>query len=149
MSADNFLGIYYDKHTNLFIGRNCWSECQRIECPICHHSLIFKANSIKEATRFAEESCANDIYEYGYSFLNLVQFKGGKLEEEKMDKFWICWVEGTKIDTPYKHLQLKEAQKEAERLAQLPNVCGKNVYIFECIGKCHKQPVIWEMARLY
>ena len=67
----------------------------------------------------------------------------------RMDKFWVCWVEGTDGGRHYQHRTLAGAQTEAERLARLPDVTGKNVYLFECIGKCKVEslPVKWEVPR--
>ncbi len=64
-----------------------------------------------------------------------------------MDKFWICWVEGTDGGSWFKHWTLASAQQEAERLARLPDVLGKSVYLFEYIGKCQvkQTPVKWEI----
>ena len=69
----------------------------------------------------------------------------GKSKEERMETFWICWVEYTDGGSHYKHWTLQSAQTEAERLARL----GKTVYLFECIGKCksERSPVKWEVPR--
>ncbi len=66
-----------------------------------------------------------------------------------MDRFYECYVEGTGGGQHYKHYSLTEAESEAERLARLPNVNGKTVYLFECVGKCKVQqtPIIWEVPR--
>ena len=67
-------------------------------------------------------------------------------EENNMKKFWLCYVEGTDIHGGfYRHSSLPHAADEAERLARLPNVRGKAVYVFECKGKCtiNTAPVIW------
>lgn len=71
-----------------------------------------------------------------------------KQEENKMEKFWICWVEGTDGGRHYRHWSLQRAQTEAERLARLPNIAGREVYIFECRGKCkvEQSPVKWEVV---
>ena len=67
----------------------------------------------------------------------------------RMEKFWICWVAGTDGGKHYHHWTLQSAQTEAERLARLPNVQGKTVYLFECVGKCYTElmPVKWEVPR--
>ena len=63
-----------------------------------------------------------------------------------MNRFWECYVEGTSGGQHYRHYFL-DAQIEAERLARLPNVKGKTVYLFECVGKCKVEPelVKWEV----
>jgi len=64
-------------------------------------------------------------------------------KEERMKKFWVCWVEGTNGGRHVMHYNLLEAQKETERLALLE---VKPVYILECIGKC-QVPVMWKVPR--
>ncbi len=66
-----------------------------------------------------------------------------------MEKFWVCWVEFTDGGRQYRHWTLAGAQTEAERLARLPDVQGKRVYLFECVGNCkvEQTPVRWEMPR--
>ena len=65
--------------------------------------------------------------------------------EERMDRFWINWVEGTDGGRRYRWYSLKDAENEAERLAKLPDVQGKNVYVLEYIEKCRvKMPVEWD-----
>ncbi len=68
---------------------------------------------------------------------------------DRMESFWICWVEYTDGGRHYKHWTLGNAQIEAERLARLPDVQGRVVYLFECIGKCgvEPSPVKWEVPR--
>ena len=68
---------------------------------------------------------------------------------ERMRRFWIIFVEHTDGGRHYRHNLLSEAQAEAERLAQLPENIGKNVYLFECVGKCKvkQTPVEWEIPR--
>ncbi len=65
----------------------------------------------------------------------------------RMERFWICWVAGTDGGEHYRHSSLVHAEKEAERLARLPNVQGKAVYLFECKGKCYieQSPVRWKV----
>ncbi len=72
-------------------------------------------------------------------------YSGGK----RMSKFWIIFVEHTDGGRHYRHSTLESAQVEAERLARLPDVQGKTVYLFECIGKCkvEQTPVKWEVTR--
>ncbi len=67
--------------------------------------------------------------------------------QERMERFWICWVEGTDGGIHYRHYSLETAEKEAERLVRLPYNQGKTVYLFECIGKCkvEQTPVKWEI----
>jgi len=73
----------------------------------------------------------------------------GNKQKNKMEKFWVCWVAGTDGGKHYHHWTLASAQREAERLAKLPDVQGKSVYLFECVGKCHAElmPVKWEVPR--
>jgi hypothetical protein len=70
-------------------------------------------------------------------------------EEYPLEKFWECYVEGTDGGRHYKWDTLEGAQIEAERLARLPNVHGKTVYLFECVGKCKVEPipVKWDIPR--
>ena len=62
-----------------------------------------------------------------------------------MDKFWFCYVEGSRV--PFiKHLRtLESAQVEAERLATLNNVKGLKVFVLEAIGYAQVEylPVIY------
>lgn len=66
-----------------------------------------------------------------------------------MQRYWLCWVENTGGGQHYRHYSLGEAQAEAERLARLPNVNGKTVSLFECIGRCQieEMPIKWEVPR--
>ena len=66
-----------------------------------------------------------------------------------MERFYCCFVEGSDGGKHYQHTSLKGAQREAERLAMLPNVQGKTVYLFQCVGKCRvdTSPVKWEVPR--
>ena len=64
-----------------------------------------------------------------------------------MEKFWICWVEGTTFATiMHKHSSFDVAQKESERLAKQPQNDGKRVYVFECCGASLVKSVTWEAA---
>jgi len=67
-----------------------------------------------------------------------------------MDKFWINWVEGTDGGRRFRWYTLVGAQAEAERLARLPSVMGKNVYVFECLGKCRVEalPIRWDITNV-
>ena len=69
------------------------------------------------------------------------------IEEERMGRFWICFVEGTDGGKHCKHGSLGIAQGEAERLARLRP--RRYVYILECVGRCRveQQPVKWEVPR--
>lgn len=71
MSADNFLGIY-KVNNRKYIGRSCWSECERPDCKACESRVIFTAKSMGEAVEIAENALCdpNEVYEYGYRFLN-------------------------------------------------------------------------------
>lgn len=70
MSADNYLGIY-KVNKRKFIGRGCWSECDRANCKDCDNRIVFTARSLSEAVKLAQEACNEEPYEYGYHFLNL------------------------------------------------------------------------------
>ena len=65
---------------------------------------------------------------------------------ERMDGFWIIFVEHTDGGRHYKHSTLSSAMVEAERLARLPENAYKSVYVFECTGICKAEqaPVKWE-----
>ncbi len=61
-----------------------------------------------------------------------------------MQKFWVCWVEGTKMGKPKKHNSEGEALTEARRLSQLPENAGKRVFPLVATGYYQIQaPVIW------
>ncbi len=68
-----------------------------------------------------------------------------------MERFWECYVEGTDGGKHYNWYTKAEAEaeSEAERLAKLPDVQDRTVYLFECIGKCRIEqvPVRWEIPR--
>lgn len=70
---------------------------------------------------------------------------------ERMVSFWVCHVEGTDGGGHYMHWTLQGATKEAERLARLPHVQGRNVYLLECISKCKSEalPVKWETPLIF
>ncbi len=74
---------------------------------------------------------------------NLVLDKGNEIT---VDKYWICYVEGTDGGRRYRHYTLQSAQTEAERLARQTNQC---VSIFEFKGSCkvNLPPVNWEIPR--
>ncbi len=73
-----------------------------------------------------------------------------KQKEDVMEKFWICYVTGTDGGRRYRHYTLESAQTEAERLAKLPDNQGKEIYLFECVGKCKVEPipVKWNIPQL-
>ena len=73
---------------------------------------------------------------------NAVTKKGGRMENH-----WICYVEGTDGGKKYRHRTLESAQIEADRLARLPNVKGKRVYVYEYKGSCQviEQPITWDI----
>lgn len=79
MSADNFLGIYQTKN-GAFIGRSCWSECKGDSCDACSNAIVFTANSLLEAVTLAEKALEEDVFEYGYRFLNLKENEEEKIE---------------------------------------------------------------------
>ena len=66
--------------------------------------------------------------------------------ERNVDTFWVNYVEGTDGGRHHRWYNIDDALNEAERLARLPNVMGKNVYLFEYIGKCRVEalPITWE-----
>ena len=76
-------------------------------------------------------------------FMDWYQSKG------RMPKFWECYVEGTDGGRHYRHYDIASAEKEAERLARLPSVQGKRVFLYECVGRCQAEPapVKWEIPR--
>ena len=80
---------------------------------------------------------------------DVIDFEDWFYRRKRMKRFWECYVEGTNGGRHYKHFELPLAEKEAERLATLPNNQGKTVYLFECIGKCRIEPfrVKWEVTR--
>ncbi len=60
---------------------------------------------------------------------------------------WICYVEGTDGGSFYHHSTLKDAKREAERLALLPSVKGENVLVYECVGIYRAIPspvLVWD-----
>jgi len=67
-------------------------------------------------------------------------------KEKRMNKFWVNWVEGTDGGRRFRWYSLVEAEDEAERLARLPDVMGRNVYVLEYIEKCRvgELPVEWD-----
>ncbi len=67
-------------------------------------------------------------------------------KEDRMETFWICYIEGTDGGRHYRHWSLEDAQTEAERLAECT---GKKVYLLKCIGVCQIEPlpVKWEVPR--
>ena len=68
-------------------------------------------------------------------------YMSGIEPKPRMERFWICYVEGSDGGEHYKHFDLCLAEKEAERLAKLR---GKTVYLLECIGKCYAE-IKWEI----
>ena len=72
-----------------------------------------------------------------------------KEEDKPMRRFWECYVEGTDGGKHFKHRTLESAQGEAERLARLPDVEGRVVYLFECVGVCSMKllPVKWDVPK--
>lgn len=62
-----------------------------------------------------------------------------------MDKFWMCYVEGTK-GCSARHINRTVAMEEAERLLKLPSNVGKKVYLLEVVGyvQFEQPPVKWE-----
>ena len=78
-----------------------------------------------------------------------LEFENWYLGGRRMDRFWIIFVVHTDGGRHHRHATLAKAQAEAERLANLPDNQGKNVYLFECIGRCKTEitPVKWEIPR--
>lgn len=66
--------------------------------------------------------------------------------EDRIESFWICYIEGTDGGRHYRHWSLVNAQTEAERLAKYT---GKKVYLFRCVGICQMEqsPVKWKVPR--
>jgi len=67
----------------------------------------------------------------------------------RMERLWTILVEHTDGGSYHRHATLQSAETEAERLARLPYNVNKEVYLFECIGRCKaEQPSItWEIPR--
>ena len=80
MSADNFLGVYRVSKEQ-WIGRSCWSECER-DCAHCTHRIVFEAKSLEEATQKARKELGEGIYEYGINFLNPLTDQREQLREK-------------------------------------------------------------------
>jgi hypothetical protein len=61
-----------------------------------------------------------------------------------MDKFWMCYVEGSQ-GCSYRHEFKDSALQEAERLARMESNAGKKVFVIEAISFCKTEikPVIW------
>jgi hypothetical protein len=64
-----------------------------------------------------------------------------------MNKFWICWVEGSSVNEFRRHESFDVAQEESKRLAMQPQNDGKRVFVFECIGSSMVKSVTWEFAK--
>jgi len=64
-----------------------------------------------------------------------------------MDKFWMCFVEGTS-SCSMQHINRTEAMEEAERLLRQDRNIGKKVYLLEVVGYVHfeQMPVKWEQT---
>lgn len=64
-----------------------------------------------------------------------------------MDRFWLCWIEGTDGGFHYQHRNREQAFGEAERLARIPGNQGKIGYVLECIAQCKVElvPIKWEI----
>ena len=58
--------------------------------------------------------------------------------------FWMCYVEG-KHAPAHKHLEWDTAQKEAERLAVLPDNLKRKVFVLRAVALCEvsSPPVEW------
>lgn len=63
-----------------------------------------------------------------------------------MKTFWTTWVEGTNGGYGRQQLTFDEAQKEAERLAQMPGNVGKPVRVMQCLGTVTCKNTVWETA---
>jgi len=63
-----------------------------------------------------------------------------------MKVFWVTWVEGTNGGYGRPQPTFGEAQKEAERLAQMPYNIGKPVRVLQCLGTVTCKNTIWEVA---
>jgi len=62
--------------------------------------------------------------------------KVGEPKATKLDPFFTCYVEGTDGGSHYKHKRLKDAEIEAERLANQPKNRDKKVYIMASFSCC-------------
>ena len=60
---------------------------------------------------------------------------------DRIEGFWMCYVEGTDGGKHHRHRTFKALTKEAERLARKE---GKPVYLLECIAVC-TAPTQWEI----
>jgi hypothetical protein len=65
-----------------------------------------------------------------------------------MQTFWVTWVDGTSGGYGSPHPTFDEAQKEAERLAQMPNNVGKPVRVLQYLGTVTCKNTIWEPAEI-
>lgn len=64
------------------------------------------------------------------------------------EKFWNCWVEGTDGGFHYRHSSLEVAKQEAERLARMPSINHRKVYVLELVAYCEvpEIPVDWHLV---
>lgn len=60
------------------------------------------------------------------------------------DKFWCCYVEGSG-GFSYRHETENMARQEAERLAKMPSILDRKVYVLETTAYCRAEypPVIF------
>ncbi len=66
-----------------------------------------------------------------------------------LSPFWECYVQDSDGGRHYRHYSIESAQAEAERLARLPTNQGKDVYIYQFVGRCkvEQTPIRWEVPR--
>ena len=62
------------------------------------------------------------------------------VREKLMDRFYMVWVYGKALPSVV-HLDKKETEQEAERLALLPDNIGRKVFILETTSYCEVQPL--------
>lgn len=129
-------------------------------CPNCGNNTFYESNLAPQYLEDEYPACyfcgqrVNDAqYCYGcqsYVCNNCDQTHViGKhdVSEHRMNKHWICYVEGSDGGKRYRHQTLQSAQTEAERLANLSYNIGKKVYIYEYKGDCKTEitPVKWNI----
>jgi hypothetical protein len=61
-----------------------------------------------------------------------------------MKEFWLCWVDGGNGGYGFQHSTFESAKSESERLAKLPDIQGKKVYVLNCCGATIYKPTQWE-----
>lgn len=52
-------------------------------------------------------------------------------EEVKDNRFWLCYIDGTRGGAKVAHKHETTALEEAKRISQIPDILGKTVYVCE------------------